>query len=62
MTEEDARAVLGESVQPDGTLDNLSLYLYYDPAVRPTATLDGEFTIQDLEAIACWMRLHPSHD
>lgn len=62
MEEAEARERLSESVQADGTLDNLSRYLYYDPTVRATATLDGEFTADDLDAIACWMRLHPSHD
>ena len=59
MTEDEARELLSDSIQTDGSLDNLSLYLYYMPGEGLTATLDGDFTADDLEAIACWMRLHP---
>lgn len=67
MTEERARAILGVAI-PTGEraekypgLDNLMHPRYEYLSYRegdPTATLDGEYTPDQLEAIAFWMRRH----
>jgi hypothetical protein len=57
MTEQRAREILGEAIQPNGRLYNLSWYLDWSERTEPDkATLDGEFTADQLEAIAWWMR------
>lgn len=55
--QEQARAHLAEEIQPDGGLHNLGWYLSWHRG-ESTATLDGVFTADDLEAIATWMRAH----
>ena len=44
-----------EAVQPDGGLFDLGWYLAWSPG-HDTATLDGEFTADDLIAIAEHMK------
>jgi hypothetical protein len=55
MTEQRARDLLGECVRPDGRLLG-----GYDMVAwqhgESSATLDGQFTADELEAIAWWMR------
>jgi hypothetical protein len=55
MNEEQARAILGESVEPDGSLFNLGHYIAWDKD-SDEVTLDCRFTADELEAIAWWMR------
>ena len=44
-------------IQPNGGLYSLGWYLHWNVGSN-TATLDGEFTADDLEAIASHMREH----
>jgi len=55
MDEQKARAILGTDVQPDGSLYCLGRYLNYVLGDE-TACLDADFTADELEAIAWWMR------
>lgn len=61
MNEKRAREILGNvegrtgAIHPDGRLYNLGAYLDWAPGYE-NATLDGEFTADQLEAIAWWMR------
>jgi hypothetical protein len=54
IDEKFAREVLGDAIQPNGLYD-LSSYMSWQPGDR-TITLDGDFTVSELEAIAWWMR------
>lgn len=57
MNEEKARKILAEWVQPDGTLFCLGHYTAWPAAGgKEHAVLDAEFTADELEAIAWWMR------
>ncbi len=59
MNIERATEILGADVrQPDGSLDSLVWYLCWRRG-NGSATLDGSFTADELEAIAVWMRAHP---
>lgn len=51
------RAELAAEIQEDGGLYCLGEYLAWSPGDE-TATLDGQFTAERLEAIAAWMRAH----
>lgn len=55
MNEPTARKILEGSIQPDGGLYSLGWYLGWKRG-DGHATLDGQFTPDDLEAIAWWMR------
>jgi len=55
MDYETARAILGTDVRSDGSLYCLGRYLRYTPG-DDTACLDADFTADELEAIAWWMR------
>lgn len=58
MTEQRAREILGEHVCADGTLEGGVEFVDW-PAYRDDSShvrLDGEFTAEELEAIAWWMR------
>jgi hypothetical protein len=55
LTEDEVRRLLSSSIHPDGGLYNLGWYLSWVPGSN-RAALDGEFTADELEAIACWMR------
>jgi len=57
MTIEDATIRLANYVCPNGDLHDETLYLAWDVR-RTTATLDGDFTANELEAIAVYMRAH----
>jgi len=54
MTEDEAREILEGAITENG-LYNVGWYLGWDNS-RDHATLDGEFSAEDLEAIAFWMR------
>lgn len=54
MTEDQAAEILKEAIKPSGGLYNLGWYL--DWSGQKTAVMDGEFTADQLEAIAWWMR------
>ena len=56
MDEATARAELGEAIQPDGSLYSLGWYLNWGSDGSGIAILDGPFTLDQLEAIAWWMR------
>lgn len=58
MTEATATTILSDSITPDGLLHNIGWYLSWKPGAA-AAILDGQFTADDLEAIAWWMRHHP---
>ena len=52
----EADKILKDEVKtPSGGLFSLGWYLHWDKS-DDFATLDGEFTADELEAIACWMR------
>ena len=55
MDREKAKSLLGKSVNKDGGLFNLGWYLAWIVSCE-TATLDGAFEADELEAIAWWMR------
>lgn len=59
MSVEAAKKRLKAFIQKDGGLYDLGWYLSYTPGSNDTATLDGYFTADDLEAIAVYMREHP---
>ena len=58
MDEKKAREILGEWVQSDGTLFCLGQYVAWPSAGddKQYIVLDAEFSVDDLEAIAWWMR------
>lgn len=55
MDEGEARKLLRDACQDDSTLKSVGWYLWWWPGAAK-ATLDGEFTADELEAIAWWMR------
>jgi hypothetical protein len=55
MNEVRATEILKKEVQGDGGLYSLGWYLAWTPGDLD-ATLDGQFTADDLEAIAWWIR------
>lgn len=55
MNEKMARERLKDSIQPDGTLYDLGWYLAWGND-ETEGTLDGTFTVDDLEAIVWWVR------
>lgn len=57
MTLEEAKALLGDAVKPDGGLYDSVHYLAWTPG-DDTACLDAYFTADELEAIAVVMRSH----
>ena len=57
MTLEQAREILGEEIRKDNSLLNEGGYLNW-PCGDARANLDGDFTADELEAIAVWMRAH----
>lgn len=54
MNEERAREILGTRIQEDGLYD-AGWYLGWTNT-KKFATLDGEFSAEELEAIAWWMQ------
>lgn len=57
MTLDEARKILGADIRPDNSIINEGAYIKW-PAGDPRANLDGDFTAEELEAIATWMRAH----
>lgn len=55
MDIEKAKAHLAEIITENGGLEDPVNYLSYTPGAG-SASLDGEFTAEDLEAIAIFMR------
>lgn len=55
MNEAKARELLFGSIGPDDRLMNVGWYLSWAPG-KEKATLDGDFTADELDAIAWWMR------
>lgn len=53
---EAAKEHLAEVIQPNGDLDSLGWYLYWSKQAPAFATLDGEFSAEDLLAIAIYMK------
>ena len=58
MNREEAEKILADCIKSDGTLYNLGAYLSWSLSYEE-ATLDGEFSADQLEAIAWWMRNMP---
>lgn len=57
MTEQRAREILGDAIQPDGMLCHNEQYsLWPDGGDLTAVKLDGRFSADELEAIAWWMR------
>ena len=58
MDEKQATEILNNgdtTIENDGSLDNLGWYLSWHTG-NEFATLDGEFTANELEAITWWMK------
>lgn len=55
MDEIKAREILSADITNDGSLMNVGWYLSWKVGNKD-ACLDGDFTADDLEAIAWWMR------
>jgi len=55
MSEEKVRAILKDYIQPDGGLFSRGHYMAWAPGDK-TITLGFEFEIEELEAIAWWIR------
>ncbi len=61
MNEEKARSIPGDAIHEDGvTLSCLGHYMAWSPGDE-TITLDSEFTLEELEVIAWWMRNIPAN-
>jgi hypothetical protein len=56
--EAQARKILGEAIQPDGTLHEPTLLLRWDHKDSDIVCLEGDFTVDELEAIVYWVRSH----
>ncbi len=57
MTLPEAEAYLADDIEPDGGLFSLGRYLAFTPRCDEI-TLDGRFTLQDLQAIVVYMEGH----
>jgi hypothetical protein len=55
MNDEKALEIIGDYIQPDGGLYCLGHYMAWTPGDK-TITLDCGFEVEELEAIAWWMR------
>lgn len=55
MNEAKAREILGDTIRPDGSLYHGLQYVYWVPEEKDV-TLDSDFSADELEAIAWWMR------
>lgn len=52
-----AREILGDAVSPDGSVYQLADYVDWSSLVDiEHITLDGEFTVEYLEALVSWVR------
>lgn len=52
-----AKEAVSSCALPDGSLHDSGWYLDWSKGSQQ-ATLDGDFTLEELEAIAAWMREH----
>ena len=58
MDETEARRILGKAIDPDNSISDGSNYMYW-PNVRDgndAIVIDGDFTEDEIEAIAWWMK------
>lgn len=55
MNDEKAKEILGDAIEKDGGLFSSGHYMAYEPG-DDVITLDCQFTFEELEAIAYWMR------
>jgi len=55
MEKEEAMALIGENIQPNGNLLDVEGYAIYSKG-NTYAFLDGEFTSEHLQAIAWYMK------
>ena len=56
MTYDEAKVILKDDIGPTGGLCNSSWFLEWEPRRGDIATLDGMFSVEDLEAIAAYMK------
>jgi hypothetical protein len=54
--EDRARRRLRHMIQVDGSLHQLTEYVYWDRNSGDCVTLDGHFSSAELEALAWWVR------
>ena len=54
MDEQKAKAILGDAIGADESLYSLGWYLFWDKG-NDEATLDGKFTLEELQAITWWI-------
>ncbi|HEX8310704.1 MAG TPA: hypothetical protein VF614_05260 [Chthoniobacteraceae bacterium] len=55
MNEQKAKEILGGMIGEDGSLKATGEFISWEPG-ESSVTLDGHFTVEELEAIAWWMR------
>lgn len=55
MNEQRAREILKSAIKPSGALLDRVAYMSWEPG-DSDVVLDGQFTAEELEAIAFWMR------
>lgn len=55
MDEKQVKAILGDVITDDGGLYSLGWYLQWGVG-EDSAVLDGQFDLEELEAIAWWMK------
>lgn len=55
MTEAEVREILGSDIKPNGNLACTGRYLYWQFG-HDFACLDADFSADELEAIAWWMK------
>lgn len=61
MTEQEAKEYLQDCIEENGDLYDLGWYVHYHKG-NYSATLDGEFSPEALEAIAAYMRANGADD
>lgn len=55
MDKQEAREILGNIIQPDGSLYNLGHYISWE-LEEECITLDDRFSVHELEAIVWWIK------
>ncbi len=55
MDREKASKILGEMIQPDGSLNDLFTYISWNVGDK-NVSIDSAFNAEELEAIAWWIR------
>lgn len=53
-----AEDILGDWIEEDGSLRDLSPYIRWDEGASFYIILDGQFTEEQLEAMALWIKAH----